>query len=250
MLNRPQSPALHANRRTLTGRIAAFLLAAVMTSAAAPAAAQVAANISLVTDDRFRARTVSSGEPALVTDVSYDHSSGFYIGAGAAASVKDSDPRIIRFHGNAGFAHRLDSGNIVDVGAIHSEYTEYFSGGRDAEYTELYAGFLTRNVALYAYYSPHYFRPGLETLYLEASGVAELSPDWRLTGKLGMLTRLTDPPGISGNRASYDWRLGIARALGPAELEVAVSDGGPAQEFYYGRSHDRLAVTAALTLSL
>jgi len=234
----------------LSGRIAAILTAVILSLGATPAAAQVTANFTLVTDDRFRARTVSSGEPALVADLSYDNPSGFYLGAGAAASVKDSDPRIIRFHGNAGFAHRLDSGNIVDVGVIQSEYTEYFTGGRDGHYTEIYTGFLTKNVAVYAYYSPHYFRPGLETLYLEASGVVELSPDWRLTGKVGALTRLTDPPGIAGNRVSYDWRAGVARAFGPAELEVAVSDGGPADEFYYGRSHDRLSLTAAVTLSL
>ena len=245
MLIPPQSPALPAKSR----RFAAFLPALIMAYAAAPAEAQVTGNISFVTDDRFRARTVSSGEPALVADVSFDHESGFYLGAGAAASVQDSNPRIIRYHGNAGFAHRLDSGNVVDLGVIQTEYTEYFSGGRAANYTELYAGFLTRDVAFYAYYSPHYFRPGLQTLYVEASGVMEIAPNWRLTGKVGALTRLTEPPGISGNRASYDWRLGVARALGPAELELAVSDGGPGYEFYEGRTHERLALTAALTLS-
>ena len=105
-------------------------------------------------------------------------------------------------------------------------------------------------MAFYAYYSPDYFRPGVSTLYLEANGVVTLSPDWRVTGNVGLLTRLTEPGPPGGNRLGYDWRLGLNRTLGSAEVGLAISGGGPSAEFYRGRGRSRTAVTASMAWSL
>jgi uncharacterized protein (TIGR02001 family) len=217
---------------------------------ASPAHAQVSATIGLVSDDRLRARTVSNGEPVVTVDVSFDDPSGFYLAAGAAASVQDSEPTLTRGYANLGYAHRLDSGSILDAGVLRTEYSGYLAGGGKAHYTDFYAGLLRGNLALYAHYSPDYLRPDMSTLYLEASGVVELDEAWRLSGKVGMLTRLTQPAATTGSRVEYDWRVGVTRSLGPAEAELALSDGGPDDEFYDGRRHDRLALTATLTWSL
>jgi uncharacterized protein (TIGR02001 family) len=216
---------------------------------AAPAQAQVTATIGFVSDDRLRARTVSNGEPVLRADISFDDPSGFYLAAGVAASVQESEPTLTRGYANIGYARRLNSGSIVDAGVLRTEYSGYLSGEK-AHYTDLYAGLLTGNLAFYAHYSPDYLRPEVSTLYLEASGVVELDEDWRLTGKAGMLSRLTQPAAMTGSRVEYDWRVGVTRVLGRAELELALSDGGPHDEFYDGKRHDRLALTGSLTWSL
>ncbi len=214
------------------------------------ARAQIAASVTLSSDERFRARSISRGEPAMTVSVAYDHPSGVYLGGAATASVIDSEPRVINVQGNIGYVHRTNSGANLDVGVVRSQYAKYSSAGRSAHYTELYAGVLTRRVAFYVRYSPDYFRPGIHTLYSELEGVVEPAPNWRLSAHAGSQVRLAGsvPPGTK--RVGYDWRIAAARRIDAIELQLALSGGGPMRERYGGRPHDRTAVTVSLVWSL
>jgi uncharacterized protein (TIGR02001 family) len=212
--------------------------------------AQASAAITITSDQRFRGRSISNGDPAITLNFLYDHASGFYLGAAATASVEDSEPKVINVQGNIGFVHRLAAGQSLDFGVVHSHYGQYSSIGREAHYTEFYAGVLDRRVTFYIHYSPDYFQSGTATVYTELNGVIEPAQDWRLTGHLGALTRVagTGPPG--SGRLDFDWRIGLARQIaGPLELEVALSGGGPTQEYYKNALHNRTAFTVSLTWS-
>jgi uncharacterized protein (TIGR02001 family) len=234
----------------MSARLAVLAFPLLSILAASPARAQAGASITLTSDDRFRGRSVSRGDPAAIVNLSFDHASGIYLGAAAAASIADGEPRIINVQANIGFVHRLASGASVDLGIVRSNYGEYSSGGRAAHYTEVYAGLLTRKIALYVHYSPDYFRPGMQNLYVELDGVVTPAQDWRLTAHVGASARLAGSATPGAGRIGYDWRVGAAHSVGPFELQLALSGGGPMPERYDGKLHDRTAVTISLVWSL
>jgi uncharacterized protein (TIGR02001 family) len=215
-----------------------------------PARAQVGATVTITTDERFRGRSVSRGDPAIVFNLSYDHPSGVYANAAATASIVESEPKVINFQANIGFLHRTTGGTGLDLGIVQSNYSKYASGERSANYTEIYAGFLTRQLAFHVHYSPHYFQPGAQTVYLTVDGVVEPARDWHLTAHAGSLVRVDGATLPNSARVGYDWRIGAARSVGPIELQLALSDGGPMPERYKGTDHDRLAVTFSIAWSL
>jgi uncharacterized protein (TIGR02001 family) len=214
------------------------------------ALAQASAAITITSDQRFRGRSISNGDPAITLNLSYDHASGFYLGAAATAAIEDSEPKVINVQGNIGFVHRLAAGPSLDIGVVHSHYGQYSSIGREAHYTEFYAGVLDRRVAFYIHYSPDYIQPGVATVYAELNGVIEPGRDWRLTAHIGTLTRVAGPGPPGSSSFGYDWRIAASHQLaGPLELEVALSGGGPMEERYANALHNRTAFTVSLTWS-
>lgn len=212
--------------------------------------AQAGATVTITTDERFRGRSVSRGDPAVVFNLSYDDPSGVYAGAAATTAIVESDPKVINVQANIGFIHRTAGGTGLELGVVQSNYSRYSSGGRSANYTEIYAGVLQRRLAFRIHYSPHYFQPGVQTVYLAVDGAVEPAANWHLTAHAGSLVRIAGPTVRGASRVGYDWRIGAARSLGPVELQLAVSDGGPSPERYDGTDHDRLAVTFSVVWSL
>lgn len=206
--------------------------------------------MTVTTDERFRGRTVSRGDPAVVINLSYDHPSGIYASAAAVTTIVESEPKVVNAQANIGFVQQTAGGTGLEVGVVQSNYSKYSSGGRSANYTEIYAGVLTRQLAFHLHYSPHYFQPGVKTIYAALDGTLEPARDWHLTAHAGSLVRLTSATGRGSSHVGYDWRIGAARSLGPVELQLALSDGGPGPEHYDGSDHDRLAVTFSVTWSL
>jgi uncharacterized protein (TIGR02001 family) len=212
--------------------------------------AQAGATITITSDERFRGRSVSRGDPALTLSLSYDHPSGIYLNAAAATAIVESEPEVINVQANIGFIRRTAGGAGLDIGVIRSNYSKYSSGERSSGYTEIYAGVVTRKLAIHFHYSPDYFQSGVQTVYAEIDGVVEPASDWRLTAHAGTLVRVAGPAPPGSGRFGYDWQIAAARGLGPIELQLAVSDGGPMPEYYDDREHDRLAVTFSLVWSL
>lgn len=212
--------------------------------------AQVGAAITVTTDERFRGRSVSRGDPVAVFNLSYDHPSGIYANAAASTTIVEAEPKVINVQANIGFVHRTAGGTGLDLGIVQSNYSRYSSGGRSANYTEIYAGVLRRQLALHIHYSPQYFQPGVQTLYVGVDGAVEPARDWHLTAHAGSLVRVAGGTARGSSRVGYDWRMGAVRTLGAVELQLVVSDGGPSPEHYNGTDHDRLAVTFSVVWSL
>lgn len=218
-----------------------------MLGASTPAAAQIIGSVSVESDVRFRGYSVSNGDPAATVDLGYEHESGLYLNGAATAGVAHSDPALLSWQLNAGYATWVSPTVSVDVGVVRSRFTRHARGTDGAHYTELYLGVAARGVASRVYYSPDYLRPGVHTLYAEIEGTLNLAPNWRLTGHAGLLNHLGDPPRYA-RRAHYDWRMTLGRELGRLDLRASLSGAGPGRDYYAGRRHSATAVTFGASL--
>jgi uncharacterized protein (TIGR02001 family) len=215
--------------------------------AAAPAAAELGAQVSVFSDTRFRGYSLSESHPVGIVDLSYDDPSGLYAAvSGSALASSGEGIKPLGLQLNTGYAKRL-AGMTVDAGVIHSTYSRYSSRGYANSYTELYAGlgykFLSSRVA----FSPHYFEHGVRIVYGELD--ADLSPARKLhlTGHAGLLVPLDYGDSSESIAAHYDWRIGISREVGHASLHLIGSGGGPGRDYYNGRAHSRNAVIAGVS---
>jgi uncharacterized protein (TIGR02001 family) len=216
--------------------------------AATPAMAQLGGSLSFQTDDYFRGRSLSEGRPVATLSLSYDDASGFYAaGAATGVATRRDGVKLLGFQENLGFARKIGTGPTIDVGLTNANYSDYFSGGYHAEYREAYVGLITEHLSTHIHYSPHYFRGGISTLYADADGVLRPLPLWRLTGHVGVLTQLDGPRPTGEPRTRYDWRVGLGRRLGPLDLQLAWTQGGPERDYYDGEAHHRGTLVFAAT---
>jgi len=206
---------------------------------------QVQATAAIVSDDRFRGRSISGGRPVVSLDLAYDSAGGAYFGlAGAVAATQHAGPEPLTLQEYAGYVMRLPAGPDLDLGATHANYTEYYGGGRAAQYNEVYAGLIARHFAGRLYYSPSYFGQGRSTLYGELETAARPARGWRLSAHAGLLQVLSGerPPEIRPTQ--LDWRLGLATAVRSVEVELSWSGAAPDRDYYEGapRSRSRIAL--------
>jgi uncharacterized protein (TIGR02001 family) len=144
--------------------------------------------------------------------------------------------------GDVGYARRLASGLSVDGGVTHLEYFGVGPNGYSAGYTELYGGVASRHLSARLYYSPNYYRPGVETLYGELGGNVGLAAGVRLNAHLGALGYLTSPTGLPSARMQYDWLVGASRQFGAADLHLSISGGGPNEPYPFEQPRRRTAI--------
>lgn len=214
------------------GGVTRLLLGSILFFSAAPASAEVGATLTLASQERFRGYSVSDGYPAATASLSYDDSSGFYVEGSlmVAGNLSDGLERS-RFEGNTGYALRLHNGPTLDAGVVHAEYTGYRIYGRQAVFTELYAGVITNHVSVHAHYSPNYFQKGVSTFYADVDGSVSLAPRLRLTGHYGMLFQLTGVHEQAGTN-TQDWRIGMSTDVKRLSFELALASGSDKRSFY------------------
>ncbi len=207
---------------------------------ATPASAQLGGSLTFQTDDRFRGYSLSEGRPVATLSLSYDDASGLYVaGTATGVATRHSGVKLLGFQENIGFARQIGTGPTFDIGVTNADYTDYFSGGYHADYREVYVGLLARNLSTHLHFSPHYFRGGVSTFYADVDGVLHPLPDWRLTGHVGVLVQTDGPHQYGELGTHYDWRLGLGRRLGPIDLQLAWSEGGPDADYYAEEAHHR-----------
>ena len=167
-----------------TTALATLLTAGLLLSG--PAAAEVSGSVTVVSDYLFRGVTQTNEKPALQGGVTWNHESGFYVGAwGSSISwLSDSDSDIssqVELDGFFGYAGELgDSGLGYDVGANYYWYPgDYPAGFTDVDTLELYFG-LSWNVlsAKYAYATTDLF--GIPDS--DGSSALELGAGWEFDG--------------------------------------------------------------------
>jgi uncharacterized protein (TIGR02001 family) len=214
------------------GGVTRLLLGSILFLSAAPASAEVGATLTLASQERFRGYSVSSGYPAATLSLSYDDASGPYVEGSAmvAGNLSDGAERA-RFEANAGYALRLSNGPTLDAGIVHAEYMGYRIYGRQAVFTEVYAGLIAGRVQAHVHYSPTYFQHGVSTFYLDADGSTPLTPKVRLTGHVGMLLQMDGPREQAGTRTE-DWRIGLSTDAKRLGFELALASGSNKRSFY------------------
>jgi uncharacterized protein (TIGR02001 family) len=212
-----------------------------------PAAAQVVGAVTLQSDYIFRGYSLSARKPALIVDLSYDHPSGLYLNGSAIA---DQDygyrPALLGAIANLGYARRLSPKVSLDLGLSHLDLFQRYGAHERLGYTEAYAGVLADSVSARLYYSPGYFRSGVQTLYGEVDWASRPVAEFRFNAHLGWLDYLALPAGFR-RRGQYDWRLGVSRPLGPFDLHLALTGGGPGPDFYDLHPHNKTALSGGVS---
>jgi uncharacterized protein (TIGR02001 family) len=233
---------LIASCSRLGGLVALAVLALAPRAAAGPSF-----TATVVTDDRFRGRSVSEGRPTASVDAAFDAANGIYGGvAVTGVATRHDGPQFLEAQEYLGYVRRLSAGPSLDFGVTHSNYTEYWGGDGGTQYTELYAGVITHRLASHLYYSPNYFGRGDATLYGEVDTAVRPARNWRLSAHAGLLTYLSGPRPVGVHPTQYDWRIGLATALKALEVELSWSGAGPDPAYYSGSTHGRSGVTLAV----
>jgi uncharacterized protein (TIGR02001 family) len=208
---------------------------------AAPARAQISGALGIQSDYRFRGISLSDREPVLTLDLAYDHPSGLYAG-GSAIALDEHGPRALGFIEYAGFATPRIGRVSLDFGLDNQNLSAYADKRYPLNYSEVYVGVAGRALSAHLYYSPNYFRSGVQTLYASVDGSVKPAEDWRLFGHLGATTPLGR---IAGRRQRYDLRAGVARRFGPLELQASVTATTPAPPPIYPPERAALVVGAS-----
>lgn len=214
----------------------------------ATARAQAGISLSVVSDDRFRGRSMSDGKPVASLDLSADLPGGVYAGASASTILTSGDRAgLLGSQQYAGYATRVSPMLTLDLGIANTFYTRRYSGNRQDDFVEAYAGARRGAWSAYLRYSPSYFALGVPTLYGEVNGVRSLGVRWRLEGHAGVVTQVAGPTRLGGDRAHWDARIGVARLAGPVELRLTATAGGRDGRYYDGAWHGTTALTIGAT---
>jgi uncharacterized protein (TIGR02001 family) len=192
---------------------------------AQPAHAQFSAALGLQSDYRYRGISLSSGLPAATVDLSYDHSSGLYAGASAIGAVIDGRAQSLGFIEYLGYVTPRRGGLSLDLGVNNQDLAYYADKRYALNYSEVYVGVVGDSLSAHLHYSPNYLEPGYGALYAEVDGSLKPAQNWRLFAHMGA----TVPVGVTDGRHSrFDARAGVARQLGPLELQASVTTTDPA----------------------
>ncbi len=208
----------------------------------------MAGSVAVQNDYVVRGYSVSAGKPAAILNLSYDDPSGFYANGSAIGDLDSGgDPVFQGVIGDLGYARRLTSRLSVDVGVVRTQYYQLYGAKTDSGYTEAYVGAVTHGVAARIYYSPDYFRTGVHTVYGELEGSREIWAKVRLGVHLGYLDYVSHPAGAGDRTGQYDWRLSASRLFAPIDLHLALSGGGPGEDYYLHEPHSKTTVIAGLS---
>lgn len=213
-------------------------------------AAQVGGSISVKSDERFRGRSLSDGRPVATVDISYDSKDGPYAGGSATAILTGkSRAGLLGARTYAGYAARMSAGVTLDAGVTGYLFTNRYSGNRNDQYVEVYAGLSRGPLSGYLRFSPDYLGRRTSVVYADISAARQIAPDWRLSGHVGLLVQTSGAPDLGGRRSRYDARIGVTRTIGPFEAQAALTFAGPGGRYFQGPWHGRSAVALSLRRS-
>jgi uncharacterized protein (TIGR02001 family) len=184
----------------------------------APAAlAQFSGTLAVLSDYRFRGRSLNDDHATPQLTLNFDSNAGWFAGAmGAHATVADTGtPQLIAY---GGFARRLANGVGWEAGATQTVFTRIGS----YNYSEAFVGLSGEQISARLYYAPRYFGRPARTAYAEANGFLRLGETLRLVGHAGLLHAFAGEEyvGQLSNRR-YDFQLGLAARVGDFDLQLA-----------------------------
>lgn len=216
---------------------------------ASPAKAQANAAVSLLNDLRLRGYSLSDGRPVGILDLSYDARSGLY-GAvsGSIVASRGEGLKPLGLIVNGGYATQVSSRISIDVGLTHSSYSRYSDRAASLSYTEVYAGISGKLLSARLNLSPDYVKGG--SAYGEINGNWPLGNKLSLTAHAGLLVPFHRVHSAYRYSSDVDWRLGVARLIGPVSLQAAWCAVRAGRGGYRDRRHKRDALILGLTYSL
>jgi uncharacterized protein (TIGR02001 family) len=238
-----------SSRRGFAARLRALLVVAALIPA--PAAGQVGVVVSAYTDQRFRGYSLSDGRPVGILDVAYDAPNGVYAAvSGSVVAARDDGLKGLGLALNGGYARQIRHGLTLDLGVIHSRYSEYSGLTTGRTYSEAYAGIAGKFLGTRFSISPDYIGPAHWTVHGEINGHVDLTRDLLLDGTLGALIPLGKGGYKGAARAQWDARVGVAQRLGPVLLHAALTGRGKSSRTYVNQVHGRAAIVLGVSTAL
>ena len=205
-------------------------LAALALTAGSSAFAQLAYNVGVVSEYRYRGLSQTDGDPALQGGVDYAHSSGFYVGAwastikwirdaGSAASPSVNTKSNVELDIYAGYKGAITKELSYDVGYLRYEYvgnkykdlgTGYANANTDEAYAALTYGPVTLKYS-YAFSNLFGTDDSKGSSYADLSGNFDLGMGFVLTPHVGV----QDIKGTNAVGYSYvDYALTVSKDFG------------------------------------
>jgi uncharacterized protein (TIGR02001 family) len=237
----PQGLATALARTLRAIRPAWPLLALASACLAGAAQAQVAASVSLQSDQQYRGHSLSDRRPIVGVTLAYDDDSGLYGGVAATTTAAHEGLGYgLGVVDYLGYARRLGAGPTLDLGVTDANVISYkFPKHHRVDYQEAYVGLIGGNLSVHAHYSPNYFHTGIQTLYVDVDGAIRPTPEWRLFGHVGALTPVGGPELPGSRKEHYDVSAGLARRFAHTELSFTWSSTGPVPNLPDGKPQDR-----------
>ena len=215
--------------RTAAASSLAFALAA----GALPdsAQAQVSGSVTLATDYRIRGISLTDGRGVAVASLAYDGQSGVYAGGSVVAhDPAYRDLGLLGWQAYGGVAGRFANGTGWDVGVSRVDMEPYFDRRYSLEYTQVHVGLSQGDISGRLSVASGYPRKDVETLYAELNGALRPSDTWRITGHVGLQSRLTERRAGEDDER-LDVTVGVARTFGKrAEAQVSFTAVTPRPE--------------------
>lgn len=211
--------------------------------------AQLTANISVVSDYRFRGVSLSQQKPAAQATIGYDDPRGWYGGLfGSTVGIAAGSATTGQAMAYLGIATPIRVGLHWEAGADYST----FVNRRDYDYGEVYTGITSTRFNARLHYSPHYFGAGAGSFYLEANGTHRIDERFVLLAHVGILV----PVGHRGDqyadavRTPIDARAGVALAIAGFDVQLAlVAAHGTGSVYPVDDAQRRTTVVASVSRS-
>ena len=199
------------------------------------AGAEISSELEVKSDDRFRGRSLSAGNPVVNVDVSIDTVSGIYSG-GSATFILASQNRT-GFKGvdaHIGFATHIDENVTVDIGVAGYIFTERYSGNTNDQYAEAYIGLSVDRFAVYVHYTPNYFDKNIPVLYADVNYSRSIGSEFSVKAHAGFLVQTSGRARLGNKSTRYDTRLAVSRPIWGLDAEIAFTYGGKDDRYFSG----------------
>lgn len=211
-----------------------LIAAALAASFAAPAFAEVTANVGVVSDYVFRGISQTRGGPALQAGVDYAHDSGIYVGAWGSNVKWVSEGGIAngnRFETDLYGGYKTEVGGLgLDVGMIRYVYPakELTGAFPSPNTTEAYVGFSYGIASLkYNHTVSDHFIGWVDSNTLEktrGSNYTDLTVTYPVSEGMNVIAHVGRQNVKNYGKASYtDWKLGVTKDVGFGEVGFAVT---------------------------
>jgi len=251
-----------ATERTLRGyemkTVTSLIFGAVLLGSAVVASAgDIAGNVTLTTDYRFRGISQNNGKfsPAIQGGFDYAHDSGLYIGTWAS-NVNFTEGSIeTDIYG--GYKGKINDDYSYDVGILYYGYPQ--DGDAHLSYTEYYASLSAYGGKVGVNYSNNYFGGSDPFWYSYINYSHDLVKNLTLNAHWAYNYFETRQDGqgsnssfgITGNKAYSDWSLGLSTAwLGVTWALTYVDTNISKNSCFTGSGHEDLCdATAVFSMS-
>jgi uncharacterized protein (TIGR02001 family) len=235
--------------KTMGIKMKKLIAALLLMSAGVSAYAEVAGNVAITSDYRFRGISQSDRDPALQGGFDWAHESGFYLGTWASSidfgSASDDAPGgSIEWDFYGGYVFDINENMSLDLGYMYYYYPSD-NWDVDLDYQEFYGTFSFYGATVGLIYSDDYFQSTNDFWYVFGDYSYPINETFSIDGHLGY----NDLSNEFGTGGSYlDWSIGVTASAVGLDFTLAYVDTDLSKSDCFGGTK-LCEATGVLTIS-